>query len=606
MTNPVQDHEGNTYERAAIEECIRKFGISPITRSPLRLDQLLPNRALRDAIEEYNKILVAPGVFTSTAIPEKPSMWEPLDVVIVIDVSGSMDSKVTTQDGEDTMLSRLDICKNGAITIVETLSNQDRLSVVKFSDTGNTVLPLTPMTVAGRANAKTIINSLSAEGGTNIWDGLLHAMNTIKGSTRNAHIMLLTDGEPSSNPPRGYTAAMKAWKASNDSNYSAIISTFGFTYGLNSEILEEIAIEGGGMYSFIPDAGFVGTTFIHAISNALTTTLVAIDPASSDEVFRLEFIETVRSLYKNRREPAQAIAIIDALATKINDFLAVTPESVVQKRIVGIYQDLTGQVREAVSRTDYFQKWGRHYLPSLARAHELRQCNNFKDPGVQFYGSPQFEEIRLHAEAVFSQLPPPQPSKTYGNPAVPAVPMTTQQYQASFNNRNSGCVHENSKVHMAGGYMKYAKNVVKGDVLYGGGIVACVVETKIVAGVISMCKLGKLRISAYHPVKINGQWKFPCDLCEPKEIPCEAWYSFLVTNGSSFATDMIVDDIIVITLGHGIHNDIQNDPIAYHPFFGTEKVINALEACDGFAEGLVTIKGFTRDPMTNLVNGVLV
>ena len=32
-------------------------------------------------------------------------------------------------------------------------------------------------------------------------------------------------------------------------------------------------------------------------------------------------------------------------------------------------------------------KWGKHYLQSLQRAHELQQCNNFKDPGVQFYGT---------------------------------------------------------------------------------------------------------------------------------------------------------------------------------------------------------------------------
>ena len=35
---------------------------------------------------------------------------------------------------------------------------------------------------------------------------------------------------------------------------------------------------------------------------------------------------------------------------------------------------------------EYYVKWGRHYLPSLARAHLLQQCNNFKDPGVQGYG----------------------------------------------------------------------------------------------------------------------------------------------------------------------------------------------------------------------------
>ena len=31
-----------------------------------------------------------------------------------------------------------------------------------------------------------------------------------------------------------------------------------------------------------------------------------------------------------------------------------------------------------MSRGDWNSKWGRHYLPSLQRAHELQQSNNFK------------------------------------------------------------------------------------------------------------------------------------------------------------------------------------------------------------------------------------
>ena len=33
---------------------------------------------------------------------------------------------------------------------------------------------------------------------------------------------------------------------------------------------------------------------------------------------------------------------------------------------------------QALSREDWFLKWGRHYLQSLQRSHALQQCNNFK------------------------------------------------------------------------------------------------------------------------------------------------------------------------------------------------------------------------------------
>merc|ERR1719240_2387969 len=71
-----------------------------------------------------------------------------------------------------------------------------------------------------------------------------------------------------------------------------------------------------------------------------------------------------------------------------------------------LLQDLEGQVALAVSRQDWYQKWGTHYLPSLQRAHALQLCNNFKDPGVQHYGGDVFREVRDFADDQFNELPP--------------------------------------------------------------------------------------------------------------------------------------------------------------------------------------------------------
>jgi hypothetical protein len=53
MQNPVIDHEGNTYEETAIKEWLFRRNESPVTRSPLSLQQLTPNRALKDVIEKF-------------------------------------------------------------------------------------------------------------------------------------------------------------------------------------------------------------------------------------------------------------------------------------------------------------------------------------------------------------------------------------------------------------------------------------------------------------------------------------------------------------------------------------------------------------------------
>ena len=47
MRDPVQTPQGNSYEREHIAEWIRVNGTDPLTRGPLALADLRPNRSLR-------------------------------------------------------------------------------------------------------------------------------------------------------------------------------------------------------------------------------------------------------------------------------------------------------------------------------------------------------------------------------------------------------------------------------------------------------------------------------------------------------------------------------------------------------------------------------
>ena len=55
MTDPVVDPEGNSYERSAIVEWLSRKQESPITRSPLGVAELIPNRALKALILHYTR-----------------------------------------------------------------------------------------------------------------------------------------------------------------------------------------------------------------------------------------------------------------------------------------------------------------------------------------------------------------------------------------------------------------------------------------------------------------------------------------------------------------------------------------------------------------------
>jgi len=55
MIDPVIDNEGNSYEKLAIEHWLRRDQTSPITRNRLTLEDLRPNRILKDVIESMSK-----------------------------------------------------------------------------------------------------------------------------------------------------------------------------------------------------------------------------------------------------------------------------------------------------------------------------------------------------------------------------------------------------------------------------------------------------------------------------------------------------------------------------------------------------------------------
>ena len=77
-------------------------------------------------------------------------------------------------------------------------------------------------------------------------------------------------------------------------------------------------------------------------------------------------------------------------------------------------------------------------------------------------------------------------------------------------------------------------------------------------------------------------------------------YNLILEDG---ATNAIIDDIPVITLGHGI----KDDPVASHEYYGSKKVIEDINNKfkpdkDGVIEISANVK-YVRDTESGLVNG---
>ena len=79
----------------------------------------------------------------------------------------------------------------------------------------------------------------------------------------------------------------------------------------------------------------------------------------------------------------------------------------------------------------------------------------------------------------------------------------------------------------------------------------------------------------------NGRWANPILIKSPKKVFIDYWYNLILKNGHSVK----INGIEAITLGH-----MQKDKIAFHPYFGTNKVLNALKNYKGFKDGKIKIE----------------
>ena len=331
----------------------------------------------------------------------------------------------------------------------------------------------------------------------------------------------------------------------------------------------------------------------------------------------VDIVKKAMTLVKqNKLEEAQKL--IEHLIANIND--GCSEKAKKDPRLAALMEDLTGQVTEAFSKLDFYKKWGEHYLPSLMRAHQLQQCNNFKDPGLQHYGGKLFRSLRDEVDDIFVKLPPPQPTfpidntggyrRGHGGVAHVSRPVASMNV---YHMASNPCFDGECLIAMADGSHKPVKSIKKGDRIAthshnnnhnnNSAEVQCVVKTLCAEGKTLLVELeGGLRVTPYHPVRQSGssRWHFPCTIGEVRERECPAVYSFVLQTHHV----MVIDGVECVTLGHGF----EEDEVVRHPYFGTSRVIEDLQRLPGWAAGLIELRSgcLLRDAVSGLVCGLVV
>merc|ERR1712139_186264 len=104
----------------------------------------------------------------------------------------------------------------------------------------------------------------------------------------------------------------------------------------------------------------------------------------------------------------------------------------------------------------------------------------------------------------------------------------------------------------------------------------------------------------WHPVRVAGVWRFPCDLAAGVLRTCPAVFNLVLQGKHS---SMLISGIECSVLGHGL-----DDPVAAHEYFGTGRILEDLRNMPQWESGLIELlpQSYIRDPATGRVCGLRV
>lgn len=637
MKDPVILPDGQTYEREAIKKALETNPISPVTRQQMDISQAKPNYSLKSLIDKYiqehqheieeNEKPIDPTKLNQISTPTnqipiahlndiqlvsfsaqykddsmlisiKPQEIKgrmPVSIIAMIDVSGSMrsDASLPISGTENTTLTRLQLVQYSLKTIISVLGNEDRITLISFSNFAKVELENVLLTDDGKQRANKIIDEFSTGGCTNIWDALdkgidqaikekdiIQELNKNNGDFQiNTSLLLFTDGEPNRNPPMGIVPCLEKKLSELNSHFS--ISSFGFGYDIDSELMEDIAQLGNGIYGYCPDATMVGTIFISYMSNlismlsplaviditsnkgnqtknklalyngATTNLMIPLDKDDNPNELQISLnlpltnqnflIKEIKPIDENDeksitnfRDQKYRKLLIDLILNSRSDNLS-CDESI--QKVKDLFEQLNNEEnRSQLMKNimiDLYNEDDKHGQVERAYRNEYfkKWGKNYLFSFVRFHileqcGNFKDMSLQLYGNDTFKKFRKIA-NKIFMNLPIPERKKPQNRYHdtpvfsmtmRSYNSRSLGCFNGEALVKLVNGAEKRVDQLVKGDKLLNGSKVICLVKIPTENGRSDAVQIGNAFFTPYHPVKVNIEGQKEKEWVFPVEI----------------------------------------------------------------------------------------